>query len=121
MFEHDEHHHHAGDGPVVLDIGGSIGAVVLTAPSRLVGREVEALPQPSRDGDGPPVHVGVVARPLPGTAELLPTAVFGALQEGTYELVLRDEPDAARLVVHVTGGSVTSADWPASGPVAAGR
>lgn len=106
------HHHHAGDGPVVLDIGGTVGAVVMTAPPQLLGREVEALPTGHLGASEPPVHVGVVARPLPGSAGLVPTAVFGALEEGAYALVLRGSPDSGKVLVRVTGGSVTSAAWP---------
>jgi len=112
--------HAAGDGPVVLDIGGSVGAVVLTAPPHLLGREIEALCGSATSGSAPPVHVGVVARPLPGAAGLVPTAVFGELEEGTYALVLRDEPEAASVMVRVAGGSVTAAAWPGGSDVRSG-
>ncbi len=41
---------HAGQGPVVLDIGGDIGALVIMAPAELAGREIEARPGAGRHG-----------------------------------------------------------------------
>src|SRR4051794_41842371 len=43
---------HAGQGMVVLDIGGDIGAIVLVMPSHLVGEEIEICPA-GRRGDAP--------------------------------------------------------------------
>ena len=45
---------HAGQGPVLLDIGGDIGALVVTMPPELVGVEVEIRPvdgEADRTGD----------------------------------------------------------------------
>ena len=108
------HHdpHAAGDGPVVLDIGGDVGAVVVTAPRSLVGREVEAVPEGYRPQDGPPVHVGVVDRPVPGGTATVPSAVFGTLPQGAYSLRLRDGMRDPQLEVTVVGGQVTTATWP---------
>ncbi|MDQ2836639.1 MAG: hypothetical protein M3Y42_03245 [Actinomycetota bacterium] len=39
-----EDNSHAGQGPVVLDIGGDIGALILAVPAALVGVEIEARP-----------------------------------------------------------------------------
>ena len=39
-----EDNSHAGQGPVMLDIGGDIGAVILTMPAALKGQEIEARP-----------------------------------------------------------------------------
>ena len=42
------HHHdenpHAGQGSVLLDIGGDIGALVVVAPEWMLGHEVEIAP-----------------------------------------------------------------------------
>ena len=64
MHTHAEDNAHAGRGAsVLLDIGGEVGAAVVAVPIALLGAEVEARPV----GAGrPPVHAGVVARPLPG-------------------------------------------------------
>jgi hypothetical protein len=101
---------HAGQGPVLLDIGGDVGAVVVTAPAGLVGAEIEARPV------GVPLpghlpHVGVVARPAPD-GSVVPSAVFGALPAGTWDLYERPA-GPVRLSVAVTGGAVTEAVWPA--------
>ena len=53
---------HAGQGPVVLDIGGDIGALVVSMPSDMEGIEIEICPAGVRPGGHVP-HVAVVARP----------------------------------------------------------
>ena len=101
---------HAGQGPVLLDIGGDVGAAVIVLPADLVGTEIEARPV-GADGHGHLPHVGVVARPAPdGT--VVPSAVFGSLPAGSYELYERPA-GPVRLSVAVTGGAVTEASWPA--------
>ncbi len=162
----EEDNRHAGQGAVLLDIGGSIGALVVTLPAELVGVEIEIRPvqvgsagagdadvQPrathhdahdraddhahhdaqdhshddaqdhSHDdahdhshqhhsaGTGPPwPHVAVVARPA--GAQVIHSAVFGELSEGTYELYVRPS-GPVMLTVDVVGGQVSEADWPA--------
>ena len=104
------HNAHAGRGAsVLLDIGGEVGAAVVALPTALLGTEVEARPV----GAGhPPVHAGVVARPLPGGGRM-PSVVLGELPAGTYELYVR--PDGpVRLRLTVTGGAVAEAAWPAA-------
>ena len=108
MHAHPENNAHAGRGAsVLLDIGGDVGAAVVAVPPALLGAEVEARPV----GAGhPPVHAGVVARPLPAGGRL-PSVVLGALPAGRYELYVR--PDGpVRLRLTVTGGAVAEADWP---------
>lgn len=126
-------------GAVVLDIGGDVGALVVTAPSALVGAELEICPSgrrgraPDEGGDwwvgdwrgthghaahghaasrpsGPAwPHVGVLDRALPGRR--VTAAVFPALRAGDYDVWCRpDGPLALR--VSVRGGAVTTADWP---------
>ena len=56
-------------------------------------------------------HVAVVARPT-GTG-VRPTAVFGELEAGDYELYEKLGGPIA-LTVAVRGGEVTEARWPAS-------
>jgi hypothetical protein len=117
---------------VLLDIGGEVGALVVTMPARLDGVEVEIRPLPAeqppepegeagrrraRDGQvghrqaghGHHPHVAVVPRPLgDGT---VPSLVFPELAEGSYALVPKGTDDV-RLRVHVSGGAVTTATWP---------
>lgn len=106
----------AGQGPVMLDIGDDVGAIVLHLPASLEGAEVEIEPV---DRTGPPAHsthhhrphVAVVARPLPDGIAY--SAVFPALVHGRYALTIpgADEP----LTVDVTGGEVTETSWGVSG------
>jgi hypothetical protein len=125
-----ENNAHAGQGAVLLDIGGDIGAVVITMPVGMLGVEVEIAPVGGRahghshhdhDHDhGHPhphahphlVHVGVVNRPRDGRGGApVPTAVFGEVREGEYEVYERPDGPTA-LVVSVRGGAVTELVWP---------
>jgi hypothetical protein len=123
-------------GAVVLDIGGDVGALVVSTPEALLGAELEICPAGKRgqvpdeggawwDGDwradhggpghaGPHTqshgpawpHVSVLRRPGAG-----PAAVFPGLRDGAYEVWVR--PDGpSRVVVRVAGGEVTAVDWP---------
>lgn len=105
-----EDNDHAGRGTaVLLDIGGDVGAAVVTVPAALAGAEIEARPVGGHLHHLP--HVAVVARPAPdGT--VLHSAVFGELTAGTYELYRRPA-GPVRLRVAVVGGAVTEAVWPA--------
>lgn len=126
---------HAGQGPVLLDIGGTVGALVVTMPASTDGLEVEMRPVrrarptrplstarvgPSSSAPGEPthhhqhhahahIHVGVVARPTStGTVHAL---VYPSVEEGDYSLhPLPDGP--AVLTVRINGGTVTDARWP---------
>jgi hypothetical protein len=102
-----EHNHHAGQGPVLLDIGGDIGALVVDLPAALEGVEIEIRPLGADHGHLQ--HVGVVGRPADGRTRY--TAVFGQLTEGRYELYQR--PDGpVKLRVVITGGQVVEESWP---------
>jgi hypothetical protein len=100
----------AGQGAVLLDIGGDVGALVVAMPEPMVGTEVEIRPL------GAPVHehhhlqhVAVVRRPVAdGT---LPSLVFPALEAGGYELFVKGHRGTLALRADVVGGEVTSADW----------
>ncbi len=112
----------AGQGAVLLDIGGDVGALVVAMPESTLGLEVEIRPldgQPvhphaHHHGDGHThehlAHVAVVARPV--AEGRLPSLVFPALESGRYELFEKGRPEAVALWVEVTGGVVTTADWP---------
>jgi len=110
---------HAGQGSVLLDIGGDVGALIVTMPAEMEGVEVEIRPlgapdlPPHEHGHGPGhghyPHVEVVLRP---TAEgPVPSLVFPELVEGGYELYVKQTHDV-ELVVGVTGGEVATATWP---------
>lgn len=119
---------HAGQGSaVMLDIGGDIGALVVTMPAEMAGLEVEIAPEGEAPvvhddhahdddtghghghGHGHRLHVAVVRRPVQDGE--LPSLVFPELVEGGYELFAKGS-DEVRLTVQVRGGEVTSADWP---------
>ena len=88
----------AGQGAVLLDIGGDVGALVVTMPRGMVGEEVEVVTGPEAPGHHRP-HVAVVDRPVAGGGTL-PSLVFPALREGSYALVPKGTDD-----VHLEGNS----------------
>ncbi len=107
----------AGQGSVLLDIGGEVGALVVTMPAAMVDVEVEIRPG---DGNQPASprrrrraphhpHVAVVERPVLGA--VVPSLVFPELVEGRYELYVKGT-DLVELTVEVVGGEVTTAAWP---------
>ena len=104
---HDENPH-AGQGSVLLDIGGDVGALVVEMPGHLVGEEVE-LRAATAGPLGHHPHVAVVARPVAGG--LLPSLVFGEVVEGRYVLAEKHRRDAV-MTVEVAGGRVTTVHWP---------
>jgi hypothetical protein len=110
---HLEDNTHAGQGAVLLDIGGTVGALVVTMPPDLLGSEIEIRPvgaDVAAHHHHP--HVGVVARPRDGRrGESVASAVFGELEEGEYELYVRPAGPVL-LVAAVTGGTVRFASWP---------
>ena len=119
----------AGQGAVLLDIGGDVGALVVTMPRAMVDTEVEIRPVGADhsheghphdhgdhghghhdDGHGHLAHVAVVERPVgDGT---VPSLVFGELTAGGYDLFEKGRPDAVVLTVEVEGGQVATASWP---------
>jgi hypothetical protein len=99
------HHHAAGQGPVVLDIGGDVGALVLVADADMVGQEIEI----SRVGDrGPRSHVAVHRRQTPGG--VVYAAVYPGLGAGQYLLWPPGNVSPVGPVA-VPGGQVTQVSW----------
>jgi hypothetical protein len=118
MVTSAEDNGYAGQGPVLLDIGGDIGALIVTMPSRLDGTEIEIRPvgagdHPVGDAHGRAhhhwPHVGVVGRPIGN--RIVHSAVFGELTEGEYELYVRPH-GPVQLQARVLGAQVTEAIWP---------
>ena len=102
---------HAGQGAVLLDIGGDVGALVVWMPAHTIGLEVEIRPTGAsiRTGHHHYPHVAVVPRPTAsGTA---PTLVYPSVREGEYELFPMPAGPVA-MTVTVSGGRVTRATWP---------
>jgi hypothetical protein len=104
MSEH--HNHTAGNGSVLLDIGGEFGALIVTMPMTMAGAEIEICPAGEPHAAAPRDHVGVHARPGGSFA-----AVFPSVRRGVYELY-RKPHGPTELVATVIGGLVTEADWP---------
>jgi hypothetical protein len=120
----------AGQGAVLLDIGGDVGALVVSMPASTVGLEIEIRPLGGHHARARAhghdhghdhahthghdhahlAHVAVVARPV--VDGHLPSLVFPELSAGRYELFEKGRPDAVALWVDVAGGVVSTADWP---------
>jgi hypothetical protein len=114
---------HAGQGSVLLDIGGDVGALVVTMPESMLGEEVEIRPlgggstrasghdhpHDHPHGSGHLAHVAVVSRPVAGGQ--IPSLVFGELTDGGYELFAKGHPEAVALRVDVVGGEVSWVEW----------
>jgi hypothetical protein len=97
--------------PVVLDIGGTIGALVVYAGADLIDTPVEL--SPTGDDDAR-FHQHVLERPMPeGTSY---AAVFDRITEGQYTLWLDGEPRVRDFMIH--GAEVAEVDWTAA-PIAA--
>ena len=110
---------HVHGGPVVLDIGGDIGALLATMDPSAVGTELHL-----RSEHEPPIsiHTGVWRRTCadgrangpgngPGNGSAngeVTTAVFAELPQGTYWAL---DPDGQALVsVDIRGGEVAGID-----------
>lgn len=99
---------YAGQGPVLLDIGDGVGAIVVRMPASMEGLEIEVVPREGDRRGHPHGHVAVVARPTATAAQH--SVVFPDLAAGSYEL--REPSGAVGLMVEVTGGAVSEASWP---------
>ena len=118
----------AGQGSVLLDIGGTVGALIVTMPPETEGLEVEirAVGHQHTGGHGHDhghahdhgvghqhhPHVAVVARP--GPSQPVHTLVYPSLEEGRYDLV-PIPGDRVALTATARGGEVTWVDWPTAG------
>lgn len=90
--------------PIVLDIGGSLGALVVYADAALIDTPIEI----SLAGqDAVRAHQHVLERPL--HHRTFHAAVFDRIVAGSYTLWLDDKARAKE--VTITGGQVTELDW----------
>jgi hypothetical protein len=102
--EHENHAARPHPEPVVLDIGGGLGALIVHTDAAMLGTEVEI----SRTGeDERRSHKDVLQREINGRPAY--TAVFDKVGEGSYTLWVDDEPRARD--VTVTGGAIAELDW----------
>ena len=103
------HDHHAAahrphPEPVVLELGGDLGALVVYTDPRLLHTEIEISPV---GDDTDRSHKDVLERVLPGRS--LYAAVFDRVHAGTY--TLWHDGFARSRGVEVHGGHVAELDW----------
>jgi uncharacterized cupin superfamily protein len=98
------HHHHPplGANPV-LDIGGTVGALLVHLPSTTASGELHVRPAGEPFGQ---FHTGVHRRTASGAVRWI--ALFCEVVEGTYEVL--DDHGAPVAEVAVTGGHVAQLD-----------
>jgi len=89
---------------VVLDIGETVGALIVHTDSAMHGVEIEI--STSAD-DGARAHKQVLEREIGGRPAF--TAVFDKLDQGSYTLWLDDKARARDVTVN--GGEITELDW----------
>lgn len=94
--------------PVVLDIGGTVGALIVHADAELIDTPVEVSPA---GADAERFHQHILERPMPGGTSY--AAVFDKITEGRYTLWLHDEPRERDF--EIVGGRVAEVDWRAGG------
>jgi hypothetical protein len=105
-------HHLTGPsekGSVLVDIGGDVGAAIVSTPASLVGSEIE-IRRCDAAWDG--THVAVRERHVSGG--LMYAALFSGLGHGHYEVRVRGEVDGPTANLTVEGGRVreTRLPWP---------
>lgn len=90
--------------PVVLDIGGDKGALIVYAEAELLDTPIEVSPAGVDDAK---FHQHILERPLPGGTSY--AAVFDKILAGTYTLWLHGEPRVRGF--EIVGGVVAEVDW----------
>ena len=107
-------HHHtlapSGQGTVMLNIGGEIGALIIDTPPQWHGHEIEVSPVADATAR---THAAVRARYV--RDGVLFSVVIDNLTEGRY-VVWRD-PVTPLAEVDVRGGAVTEYEWPVAAMV----
>jgi hypothetical protein len=100
---HAESYAHVQGGPTVLDIGGEIGAMIVTLSPAAEGTELHL-----RSTHEPPIsiHTGVWRRGFGDRVST--TAVFAELVEGSYWVLDSSGTDLRQ--VEIRGGALTSID-----------
>jgi hypothetical protein len=105
-------HHPTGPsekGSVVVDIGGDVGAAIVSTPASLAGTEIE-IRRSTAAWDG--THVAVRERRVSGG--VFHAALFPGLESGSYEVRLRNDLASPVTCFTVEGGRVSAArlTWP---------
>ena len=96
-------------GSVVLDIGGSVGAIVVEAEASDLGREIEAR---AEGHDATPLHAAVLARSTPGG--VVHAAVIPGLVAGRYSLWWDDDTRCGAATVVAGQVATTGVSMPSS-------
>jgi hypothetical protein len=103
------HQHHtlapSGQGTVMLNIGGDIGAMIIHTPGHLHGHEIEVSPVGT---PGERTHAAVRARYVRGGVTFC--VVIDALPAGRY--LIWQEGDEPLSEIEVRGGAVAEYTWP---------
>jgi hypothetical protein len=108
-MSHHHHHHHtlapSGQGTVMLDIGGEIGALIIHTAARFHGHEIEISPagEPSQRQ-----HAAVRARYVRGGVAYC--VVIDGLTQGRYAIWADGPEPLTEIDVH--GGTVAEFAWP---------
>ena len=90
--------------PVVLDIGGQTGALIVYAEGTRLDTPIEVSPAAA---DEKKFHQHILERPMP--AGSTHAAVFDKITEGRYTLWLQGQPRIRDF--EITGGMVSEVDW----------
>jgi hypothetical protein len=106
--DHDHGHHHdearPAGGPVLLDIGDDVGAVIVRLDDDLDGTELPILALDDPEWD-PRTHTGVWRRSIGGGSVVV--AVYPSLHAGRYRITL---PNGRTTDLQVNGSHVTNLD-----------
>ena len=103
MMAHEKAQHDAFTaGSVVIDIGGDIGAAIISMADEFTGQEVE-IRRRGAAWDG--THTGI--RP---SGPLGSYAVFGSLMAGDYEIRIKGNSDPVQ-AIHIRGAEVSEWTW----------
>src|SRR5438067_13556342 len=104
----EQHHHHLDHRPrtepVVLELGGELGALLVYTDAGLLHQEIEISPA---GDDARRSHKDVLERRVNGRS--LHVAVFDRLEHGEYTLWHRDR--ALARGVSIEGGRIAECDW----------
>jgi hypothetical protein len=92
----------SGRGSVVVDVGGDVGAAIVSTHAALIGCEIE-IRRCGAAWDG--THVAVRERHVAGG--LVYAALFSGLGQGRYEVRLKGVVDGPATDVIVEGGRVS--------------
>jgi hypothetical protein len=99
----------SGPGTVIMELGASIGALILYTPAEMDGEEIEiSCDEEPGDLGSRRTHSQVRPRHMPGQTSY--AAVYPGLAAGRYTIWRNEHSPVA--AVTITGGRVSSYRWP---------